>query len=257
MGILAVFGGVSDNASLCKMKQNEMRLKPVYIGILLATLFLFGNPIGALAQEAAKDSLLLEKVNKLEQVAAEYETAKWILGIVAVIFLALGVRNVWGFKKRVQKVMDEKAEEVIEKGIAEKFGTTSEVLRFAFKKFDLLSKLRSKKLLIVNSHEDKQYREIYRVLNGEGFEYYDFTSVEELNSGKIKGHHLLIINDVVESKFTADSIGMLLEKHGNEIKVLYFGQKHLPTYDIKGLSLYFANSYASLISRIEEILIEY
>ena len=242
---------------LQKMKQNGMKLKPIYFGVLLAVFFLLGGSIDALAQNSVKDSLLLERVEALEKVATEYQTIKIIFGILSFILLFLGIGNVLAFKKRVRKVLDDKAEEVIEKGVAEKFGVTSEVLRFAFKKFDLLAKLRSKKLLVVNSHKNKQYREIYRVFNGEGFEHYDFTSTNELTSEKIKGKHLLIINDVVDSTFTEDSIGQLLEEHGAEIKVLYFGQKHLPTYKISGLSLYFANSYASLISRIEDILIEY
>jgi hypothetical protein len=262
MGILAVFRGASYNATLCKMKQNEMRLKPVYVGVLLAALFLFGNPIGALAQEAAKDSVSAERIEKLEKVAEDYLKMKrlWApvgIGIagLAIVLTVIGIRNYATFEKRVKKKLDEKADEVLKEGLAERLGTTSEVLRFALNKFDTLVKIRKKKLLIVNSNADAQYKAITKVLDGEEFKRYDFISAEKLSSSVIKGNHLLIINDMVESEFSEERIVSMLNEYAKEISFLYFGPKRVKV-DRK-FGLYFANSYASLISRIEEILIEY
>ena len=239
-----------------------MKLKPIYFGVLLAVFFLLGGSIDAFGQEETKDSVTLERIEKLEKVAEEYLEIKRIwtpvgIGIaaLAVVLAAMGIRNYATFEKRVKKKLDEKADEVLREGLAERLGTSSEVLRFALHKFETLVKIRQKKLLIVNSNADAQYKAITKVLDGEEFKRYDFISAEKLSSSVIKGNHLLIINDMVESEFSEERIVSMLNAYAKEISFLYFGPNRVKV-DRK-FGLYFANSYASLISRIEDILIEY
>ena len=244
------------------MKQNGMKLKPIYFGVLLAVFFLLGGSIDAFGQEETKDSVTPERIEKLEKIAEDYQSVKdvWTkvgigIGAIAIVLSFLGIRSYRTFDKRVKKKLDEKADEVLKKGLTGRLGTTSEVLRFALNKFDTLVKIRKKKLLIVNSNADAQYKAITKVLDGEEFKRYDFISAEKLSSSVIKGNHLLIINDMVESEFSEENIVSMLNEYAKEISFLYFGPNRVKV-DRK-FGLYFANSYASLISRIEDILIEY
>ena len=167
----------------------------------------------------------------------------------------MGIRNYATFEKRVKKKLDEKADEVLREGLAERLGTSSEVLRFALHKFETLVKIRQKKLLIVNSDTDAQYKAITKVLDGEEFKNYDFVNAAQLSSSVIKGNQLVVINDMVESDFTEEAILDMLNDYAKQVSFLYFGPKRVNAD--RELKLYFANSYASLISRIEDILIEY
>lgn len=160
-----------------------------------------------------------EHIPTLNRVAEEYDTYKWVFGIVAAILA------IWSFFG-IKFFLKTKAEEWVMSKIAREADLKVEHVKAAVREFAHIAELKKKNILVISATEGQQAN-VKKVFDSCRFEYDEnsWVTIDKVPALILGKTDVLLFNDQVDAPLSADQIEDTIKKFKNNVGYFYFGDK--------------------------------
>jgi len=205
-------------------KKHNPSLSTYFPKVLIIVTFSLLLAVDVYGQSASQDSIKLIIQEQVENEVNEQLTwLKTIFGITVGTISILGIYLwVWKIKQTAEKVIEKKADKLIEDQLADKLGVKSELIKSYFQEIERAQELKQKRILVVNKHVGKKTT-LEKAIEKAGFTTTPiFKKWTEVENGIDTNKYDLLLIDNEDGSLTEEEITNLVKKYSQSLKFACF-----------------------------------
>lgn len=141
------------------------------------------------------------------------------VGTISILGIYLWV---WKIKQTAEKVIEEKADKLIEDQLADKIGVKYELIKSYFQEIERAQELKQKRILVVNKDTGKKLS-IEKIIENAGFSNKPiFKKWSEFEKGIDTNNFDLLLFDNLDTELSEEDIKSAVKKYNESLKFVYF-----------------------------------